>query len=84
MQRAVSHNVTHKYTEGTNRSVRMYSSRARANVTGFPGSLYLRSRASPFPTSVRDHTENDGSLTANLLIKPETSSLSRKRSPPFV
>lgn len=80
MQRAVSHNVTHKYTQ--RERIDLYvRARARANVTGFPGSLY-RGAAHLLSRQVCATTPNDGSLTANLLIKRDTSSLSRKRSPP--
>lgn len=61
-----SHNVTHKYRESE--SICTYA-RARANATGFPGSLY-RGAAHLLSRQVcavlRDHTD-DGSPAAKLL-----------------
>jgi hypothetical protein len=48
-----SHNVTHRYRERANRSVRTLAVALARECNRFPRFIIPRSRASPFPTSVR-------------------------------
>lgn len=75
-----SHNVTHKYRESE--SICTYA-RARANATGFPGSLY---RGAAHLLSRQVCAAPCCATTPTTVVPPRsylcrTSSLSRKRSP---